>query len=124
VPIHDELGGLFGPGEFAGAGPGGFDEVEEFRGLPVRQPAPPPPTPVAPIRTAPIPLPGGVSKLSIASPAFGSAIIRQPQRPVQQPVLIPEEVRPELPIEAVVRPPPRVTVPPMQQPCPPGFTRR
>ncbi len=115
----EEMFGVSGEG-------GGFEAPPELAGifdLPERLPAPPPPTPVAPIRTAPIPLPrpsAGVSKLSISGAGFADSI-RVTLPPLS---LIPEEVRPELPMDAFVRPPPRVTVPPMQQPCPPGFVRR
>lgn len=109
----EEMFGMFGEG----GGEGGFELPDNLRGLldlPERLPAPPVPAPVAPIRTAP-----AISKMSIRQD-FGGAIFA-PRGP--RPVIIPEEERFTLPPEVFVRPPPRVSVPAVELPCPPGFVR-
>jgi len=124
VPIRS-LSGL--REQLGGRGVGGglesfFKAIEDpdvvFQ-LPRRLPAPPPVTPVAPIRTAPIPLPRSipgvkfldrplvnVREKQIRFPGFGGG---------------PSEPFASLP---VIIPTPRIPVPQMQQPCPPGFERR
>jgi len=116
LPTAGEFAEFFGRRPEAGEIASTLAAIEDPQvvlGLPVRQPAPPPVTPVAPIRTAPIPLPPsgtptGFVGPSVAMPGLSELSIAGPS------------------VDAIrsLRQPPRVEVPPMQRPCPPGFVRR
>jgi len=92
------------------------DEV--IRDAPVGMPAPAIPRIVAPIRTAPIPLPQTIREPIPRIRRFDG------MNPITLPVIIPEEEVRSLPVQAFNRPAPRVPIAQELGPCPPGFERR
>jgi len=117
VPITE---GLF---EFGGIE--GDEEDAAIFAAPRRMPAPPVPAPVAPIRTAPIPLPRPT--VSVQRVTNGAVFMAPRPTPVSLvtngDVFDPAQHMTNQAILAAA-PPPRISVPELPAPCPPGFVRR